>query len=66
MRTLPTEQEYEEMDNLRFPFLLNKESLKKEKKHQEKLKKRIRKLIMENKERFYDPILKKEILPICR
>jgi len=77
----PTKEEYEIMDRIRFPFLINKEKQIKEtvcKKFEEikkvefgkykdrnKLEERIKRLIAENKERFFDPRIGEEIKPIA-
>ena len=77
----PTKEEYEQMDNLRFPFMLNKENALKERKYDKfnnikerkvstkknhiKLEERIKKLIHENKEKFFDPISNTEIHPVA-
>lgn len=76
----PTIEEYEGMDRIRFPFMFVKEEILKENqyikfntlknRHHNKgriaLEERIKKLIYENKDRFFDPILGKEIHPIAK
>jgi hypothetical protein len=77
----PTKEEYAHMDGIRFPFILKKENQIKERQYRKfciikdrrlgskdrtKLEERIKKLILENKERFFDPIIGKEIQPICK
>jgi len=69
----PTKEEYEEMDRLRFPFTCTKEAKSKEihriiqerkKRGRDfKLEERIKKLVQENKEKFFDPRINKEIKP---
>ena len=70
----PTIKEYEEMDRIRFPFMFTKEARLKEirynrkniRKYNHKLKERIIRLIDENKGKFFDPILRQEIIPMRR
>jgi len=76
----PTIEEYEEMDRIRFPFMFIKEVILKEEQYTKfnrikgrrydkdriALEARIKKLIYENKEKFFDPILKEEICPIAK
>ena len=73
----PTKKEYEVMDRIRFPFMFKEEGKTREKLYNKiheiklegnrhKLKERIKKLIGENKERFFDPRIKKEIQPIAK
>lgn len=77
----PTKEEYACMDAIRFPFMLEKENQEKEKQYKRfciirdrrlgsrdhaKLEERIKKLIFENHERFFDPRIGEEIKPICK
>ena len=77
----PTKEEYADMDAIRFPFMLTKENQIKEQQYKRfcaikdrrlggkeyaKLEERIKKLIFENKERFFDPRIGEEIRPICK
>jgi isopentenyl diphosphate isomerase/L-lactate dehydrogenase-like FMN-dependent dehydrogenase len=77
----PTKEEYAYMDGLRFPFILNEENVLKEAKYQRferikkikfgdkernKLEERIKKLIYENKKRFFDPRIGEEIHPVVK
>lgn len=77
----PTKEEYAMMDKIRFPFMYEKKNMIEEAKYQKyerfkkvkfgnkaryKLEERIKALIIENKEKFFDPRISEEIFPISK